>query len=126
MPTNQSRLPLRASAISSSAISSAASGLAIERIAALIDVEPRPVASSSSTSAGTRSSSGSGTTTAPPPRSKCRAFSVWWSAVACGYGTRIAGVPDAASSQTVPPAREIARSGAASAAPNSGVDGTST
>ena len=55
----------------------------------------------------------SGTTTAPPPRSKWRAFSVWWSPVACGYGTRTAGVPAAASSQTVPPAREIARSGAA-------------
>ena len=51
---------------------------------------------------GTRSSSASGTTTAPPPRSKWRAFSVWWSAVACGYGTRIAGVPAAASSQTGP------------------------
>ena len=83
-------------------------------------------ASSSSTSAGTRSSSGSGTTTAPPPRSKCRAFSVWWSLVACGYGTSTEGVPAAASSQTVPPAREMARSGAASAAPNSFVEGTST
>ena len=27
----------------------------------------------------------------PPPRSKWRALSVWWSAVACGYGTRIGG-----------------------------------
>ena len=81
--------PKAASAISSSAISSAASGLAIERIAALIDFSRAGWASSSSTSAGTRPSSGSGTTTAPPPRSKWRAFRVWWSEVACGYGTRI-------------------------------------
>ena len=30
---------------------------------------------------------------APPARTKCSAFSAWWSPVANGYGTRIAGLP---------------------------------
>ena len=115
-----------ASATSSSATTSAASGLARARIASLICASRAVLPSSSSTSAGTRASSLWSTTTAPPPASKCRAFSVWWSAVACGYGTRIAGVPAAASSHTVPPAREIARSAAASAAPKSSVDSRRT
>ena len=83
----------RASAISSSAISSAAS-------------RPREREHRARASRASRAgvgeqlrdepgyaggASASGTTTAPPPRSKWRAFSVWWSAVACGYGTSTAG-----------------------------------
>ena len=107
----------RARATSSSAISSAASGRASASIASRIVGEPPGARAARRRGRGTRSTSASGTTTAPPPRSKWRALSVWWSAVACGYGTRIAGVPAAASSQTVPPARETARSAAASASP---------
>ena len=59
-----------ASSISSSAISSAACGRAIDSIAARIDSSRVRSASNSSTSAGTRARSASGTTTAPPPRSK--------------------------------------------------------
>ena len=77
------------------------------------------------TSAGTDAISAFGTTTAPPPRSKWRALSVWWSAVAYGYGTRIDGVPAAASSHTVPPARETATSAAASTSPKWSVCGIS-
>ena len=44
---------------------------------------------------------------APPARTKYSAFFAWWSAVANGYGTRIAGFPAAASSQTeLPGARD--------------------
>ena len=46
------------------------------------------------------------------------ALAVWWSAVACGYGTSTAGSPYCASSKTEPPARATARSAAASARPN--------
>ena len=54
-----------------------------------------------------------------PRRRPCiqRAFAVWWSAVACGYGTSTAGRPYCASSNTEPPARATARSAAASAGP---------
>ena len=52
--------------------------------------------------------------------------SVWWSAVAYGYGTRIAGCPAAASSHTVPPARDTATSAAASSSPKWSVCGSST
>ena len=47
---------------------------------------------------------------APPASTKCWAFSAWWSPVANGYGTRIAGLPAAAISQTVEPERESTRS----------------
>ena len=60
---------------------------------------------------------------APPARTKCCAFFAWWSPVANGYGTRIAGFPAAAISQTEPPARETTRSAADSAAPKRSVSG---
>ena len=63
---------------------SAACGRASASIAERMRARRSGFASRSSTSPGTRSISSSGTTMAPPPRSKCRAFSVWWSAVACG------------------------------------------
>jgi hypothetical protein len=47
-----------------------------------------------------------------------RALPAWWSAVACGYGTRIDGMPAAASSKTDPPERATARSAAARASAN--------
>ena len=100
---------------------SAASGLARARTPRYSASAP-PLPSKLSTSAGNARERLWSTTTAPPPDSKCRAFSVWWSAVACGYGTRIAGVPAAASSL---PSRRRAKSrgsAAASAAPKSSVD----
>ena len=42
---------------------------------------------------------------APPVAAKYSAFFAWWSPVANGYGTRIAGRPAAAISQTEPPER---------------------
>ena len=42
---------------------------------------------------GTRSRSSSRTMIAPPACTKCCAFFAWWSPVANGYGTRIAGGP---------------------------------
>ena len=57
-------------------------------------------------------------TIAAPPCSIQRALAVWWSAVACGYGTSTAGRPYWASSKIEPPARATARSAAASAWPN--------
>ena len=73
-----------------------------------------------STSARSRSgvSAASSITTAAPPSCIQRAFAVWWSAVACGYGTSTAGRPYWASSKIEPPARATARSAAASAWPN--------
>ena len=72
--------------------------------------------SSSSTCARSRAaiSSSSAITTAAPASAIQRAFLAWWSAVACGYGTRIAGLPAAAISKTEPPARATTRSHAAS------------
>ena len=49
---------------------------------------------------------------APPAWTKYSAFFAWWSAVANGYGTRIAGFPAAAISQTELPARASTRSAA--------------
>ena len=49
-----------------------------------------------------------------PRRAIQRAFAAWCSAVACGYGTSIAGLPAAAISNTEPPARATTRSPAAS------------
>ena len=61
--------------------------------------------SSERTWSGTSSRSRSRTMIAPPARTKYSAFFAWWSAVANGYGTRIAGLPAAAISQTELPAR---------------------
>ena len=103
MPTKYRRRPARAwakpirarqrraSAIIPSAIRSAASTRAIESIAALIAASRAGSASSSATSARHRVDRRVGHDDRAPPRSKCCAFSVWWSAVACGYGTRIDG-----------------------------------
>ena len=58
-------------------------------------------------------SSRSSTTSAPPTRAMTSAFLRWWSSVAVGSGTRIAGRPAAASSDSVvAPARQITRSAA--------------
>ena len=62
---------------------------------------------------------------APPARTKCSAFFAWWSPVANGYGTRIAGRPAAAISQTELPARARTRSAAEYAAPIRSVSGIS-
>ena len=62
---------------------------------------------------------------APPAWTKYSAFFAWWSAVANGYGTRIAGLPAAASSQTELPARASTRSAAEYAAPIRSVVGIS-
>ncbi len=52
-------------------------------------------------------------TTAAPARANTSAFFRWWSSVAVGSGTRIAGVPDAASSaRVVAPARQMTTSAA--------------
>ena len=56
----------------------------------------------------------SGTSSAPPASASVRAFAVWWSSVAWGYGTSTAGSPTTASSATVPaPALVTATSAAA-------------
>ena len=49
---------------------------------------------------------------APPAWTKCSALRAWWSPVANGYGTRIAGFPAAANSKTELPARASTRSAA--------------
>ena len=82
---------------------------------------PRGAARSPSSSATSRASSAppssaSSTRSAAPPATIYRAFLRWWSAVAYGYGTRIAGLPSAASSATEPPERATTRSAAAMAA----------
>src|SRR3954470_3865305 len=105
---------------------SAASGRASEPAAALIRASRSGSRISASASVASRaaSSSASATTTAAPASAIQRALPVWWSAVACGYGTRIAGRPAAASSNTEPPARAAARSAAAYASANGSTYGS--
>ena len=62
---------------------------------------------------------------APPACTKYSAFFAWWSPVANGYGTRIAGLPAAAISHTEPPERASTRSAAENAAPNRSVSAIS-
>ena len=63
-------------------------------------------------------SSASASTRAAPRSAIQRAFVVWWSAEACGYGISTDGRPYWASSKIEPPARATAASAAASAIPN--------
>jgi UDP-N-acetylglucosamine--N-acetylmuramyl-(pentapeptide) pyrophosphoryl-undecaprenol N-acetylglucosamine transferase len=69
-------------------------------------------------------SSASGSTRAAPASVIQRALVVWWSAVACGYGTRIAGQPCAAISNTEPPERATHRSAASRASPKRSMYGS--
>ena len=62
---------------------------------------------------------------APPVAAKYSAFFAWWSPVANGYGTKIAGRPAAAISQTEPPERASTRSPHEIAAPKRSVSGIS-
>src|SRR6476646_3470299 len=114
----------RAIATSSSAISSAASGRATARIALPISSRRAGSSSSERTMSVTPAMSSSRTMIAPPACTKCCALCAWWSPVANGYGTKIAGRPAAAISHTVEPERASTRSLAEMAAPKRSVSGS--